>query len=988
MRRRGTAVPLARGFKSLRWQLILRTLLPLSLLVGTFAVAGQVGYTQVTEALARDRGTEIAKIEAARVGDFLLDAVRAIDQVAGSPDIYDPRPTVVYNVLRSESLSRSFDFVQVINAEGNAVATSEAKVEGKPLNAAGFDFLKGPTPLRMVFRRGKLLDGRDAIILSLRYYNSNGGFGGVVEGAIAFGSAKLSHPLRESTDSGSNLASTGSGVSYIAALDGTVLWHPNAQNVGGPARIGGQSAFATDKPEAIITSVEGTRYIIAYAPLNLGLLLAQGDVEPQWLRWYVVTEHKWSDVVAPVNSVLSWLAVLALGLFVLALSLVARSARALTTPVASLVNAAQTLSAGKLKDQLNILDIGGPLEIEELARHFNFMAEQLRASYADLEQKVTDRTQELAGANSELARRLRETQTMHLVASKFAGTAGLDEILDVIASSATEALEAEGSVVFLPSDRYPDDLEAAVVHNIKGIKIGTRVGKDGSLSGLTFRSGEPHTSAITQEDERVDRNFAAATSATSMLSAPLVSRGQVIGVINTLNKKWGEFTDEDVRLLTLLANQAAVAVERARLYSEARKQVETLETLNELSLSITVSKSIEETLVGGMEHIGKLLGARGAAVFLLNERNRMLEYTAGYNIDPSHRQVIVGRPMPVDSPHDSHIAALDAFRTQQPHWVNDMHDESYMREWADFVEATGVGSVQDARRVYGVRSLVALPLSVRDKRLGSITLYFKEARSFKATEVRLFESFANILALAVYNTQLVAQSNKLATVEERARLARELHDSVTQSLFSLNLTLRAARRNMQLSPTQAEGLLDNVQELAQGALAEMRALIFELRPQALANEGLISALEKHSDSVRARSGLQVYLDVTGDRRLRLEVEEALYQIAREALHNVVKHAHARAAWVCLDLEGPGVSLSIRDDGRGFDPSAIASNGGSHIGTSTMRERAEAIGGTLALTSSPGNGTEVLVTVSVAASEVVPLPQASVSPEPAAQAVNG
>jgi signal transduction histidine kinase len=245
-----------------------------------------------------------------------------------------------------------------------------------------------------------------------------------------------------------------------------------------------------------------------------------------------------------------------------------------------------------------------------------------------------------------------------------------------------------------------------------------------------------------------------------------------------------------------------------------------------------------------------------------------------------------------------------------------------------------------------------------------MTVYFSEPRHFTQQELQLFSSFAKILALAVYNTQLLAQSNKLATVEERARLARELHDSVTQSLFSLNLTLRAARRVLTTDGEQALSLMDNVQELAQGSLAEMRALIFELRPQALQNEGLASALQKHADAVKARNGLVVHLDLAGDRRLPIEHEEALYQIAREALHNVVKHAQASEAWVCLDTSSDHVTLSIRDNGRGFETTKLVAGGGSHIGTSTMRERAQAIGGTISFESKPGEGTEVLVSVNI------------------------
>jgi signal transduction histidine kinase len=293
-----------------------------------------------------------------------------------------------------------------------------------------------------------------------------------------------------------------------------------------------------------------------------------------------------------------------------------------------------------------------------------------------------------------------------------------------------------------------------------------------------------------------------------------------------------------------------------------------------------------------------------------------------------------------------------------------MTDPDYVAAWREAHRAASGLDPEDAIPVVQIRSLMALPLTVREKPLGTITLYFEAPLSLRPAEMRLFQSFANILALAVYNTELVAQTSKLATVEERARLARELHDSVTQSLFSLNLTLKAARRNIDANPEKADKLLDNVQDLAQGALAEMRALIFELRPQALANEGLTSALEKHADSVKARSGLPVRLEINGDRRLPIETEEALYQIAREALHNVVKHSQATEAWVKLGMKGPDVTLSIRDNGRGFDTEKLKTDGGSHIGTSTMRERANAIGGTIEITSAPGSGTEVLVTTHV------------------------
>jgi nitrate/nitrite-specific signal transduction histidine kinase len=950
----------------LRWQLTLRTLVPLGLLVVTFALVGQIGYTQVTESLARSRDTEIAKIESSRVGDYMLDSVRSLQQLANAPVLHSSDPVQIFNSLREEALGEHFDLVQVADKSGRIIAASDATQGGSLLNMQALEILKGPG-LPMVFAPGKMKTGGDAAVLSIVYNDTSGAFAGIVEGAMAVGSSRLGVPLRDTAAGvyGANVPVSASGYSYLVAGNGEILWHPDSRLSGSTTRFVPTSDAASVTADAVISTIDNERYIVGYAPLNIGQLLTRAKVDRPWVVWFVVTQHRWNDVVAPVNALLYWLLILAFSMFFLAVVLVARSSGRLTVPVSKLVSAAQAVSAGRLKHRLDLLDISGPSEIEELAGQFNLMAAQLDSSYASLEKKVSDRTRELADANSELGRRLRESQTMTNVSANLAGRASLEEILEVIATSAFEALDAGGSVVLLPSDRYPGDLEVAVAANMPALQPGERVSIEKSLSGRAFRTGRAQLSRDVAQEPEVDQEVARRVKAVSTLSVPLILRGQVIGVINTINKSTGEFGEDDLRVLTLLANQAAVAVERARLYSEARKQVATLETLNELSLSVTASGNVQETLVGGMEHIGKLLSASGAVVYLADEKRRALDYMAGYNLHPAHEQVVLhNRTLYVDRDYGRTIAALEAYRDQTPCVISDMGSPDYVAAWsADFEAATGHDAQQTLKDME-VRALIALPLTVRDKALGAITLYFRGTRVLQPFEIQLFQSFANILALAVYNTQLVAQTSKLATVEERARLARELHDSVTQSLFSLNLTLKAARRNLSLSPEKADHLLDSVQELAQGALAEMRALIFELRPQALANEGLVSALQKHADSVRARSGLNVKLSFDGDRRLPLEVEEALYQIAREALHNVVKHAQAAQAWVSLDLGSQKVRLEIRDDGRGFDSESRQVAGGSHIGVSTMRERAETIGAELEIKSCAGCGTEIIVQVDV------------------------
>jgi PAS domain S-box-containing protein len=203
------------------------------------------------------------------------------------------------------------------------------------------------------------------------------------------------------------------------------------------------------------------------------------------------------------------------------------------------------------------------------------------------------------------------------------------------------------------------------------------------------------------------------------------------------------------------------------------------------------------------------------------------------------------------------------------------------------------------------------------------------------------------------------QAAELASSEERAHLARELHDSVTQALFSMTLLSRSIELLLDRDPSQVTGKLVALRELQRDALAEMRALIFELRPGNVEEHGLIQALRTHSASLSGRIGLPVVVEADLPERPSIEVEETLYRIAQEALHNVVKHAGAREVRVEVGRGPAGVRLRVSDDGRGFDPALVPDG---HLGLAGMRSRAERLGGTLVVTASPGNGTVVDVVV--------------------------
>ncbi len=190
-----------------------------------------------------------------------------------------------------------------------------------------------------------------------------------------------------------------------------------------------------------------------------------------------------------------------------------------------------------------------------------------------------------------------------------------------------------------------------------------------------------------------------------------------------------------------------------------------------------------------------------------------------------------------------------------------------------------------------------------------------------------------------------SQSAELAANQERASLARELHDSVTQALFSMGLTLRTIELLFDRDPDAARAKFGELRELQNDALAEMRTLIFELRPRGLETDGLEQALRNHAAAVSGRTGLTVQVETSLPERLPLDTEEALYRIGQEALHNVVKHANAHTAEIRLVQKEDMVELFVEDDGAGFDPSLVS---GTKLGLIAMRQRAERLGGTVAI----------------------------------------
>jgi signal transduction histidine kinase len=254
---------------------------------------------------------------------------------------------------------------------------------------------------------------------------------------------------------------------------------------------------------------------------------------------------------------------------------------------------------------------------------------------------------------------------------------------------------------------------------------------------------------------------------------------------------------------------------------------------------------------------------------------------------------------------------------------------------------------------------LAVPLVVANEVYGSLAFYFDGPRPFNQETIDLAMSLGEQAALAIDNAGLRVQAEQAAVVSERNRLARELHDAVTQTLFSASLIADVLPRIWERDPEMGQAKLAELRELTRGALAEMRTLLLELRPATLTESGLTELLQQLATAVIGRSRLKVKVEVDGERVLPLDIRVVLYRIAQEALNNIVKHAGATQVVIALRFLPECVELVVADNGRGFDPTAVSAHS---MGLGIMRERAASIEADLQVESVIGEGTKIIVQV--------------------------
>ncbi|GIV63138.1 MAG: hypothetical protein KatS3mg045_0477 [Bellilinea sp.] len=437
----------------------------------------------------------------------------------------------------------------------------------------------------------------------------------------------------------------------------------------------------------------------------------------------------------------------------------------------------------------------------------------------------------------------------------------------------------------------------------------------------------------------------------SLLKTPLFIRGQIFGAITFHFSQPRKFSDEDIELARMLSDQTALAIENARLFEAAERRRQIAESLRVILSILNSERPLDEVLHAIVSQAQQLLGAKAVAIHRLDSEKNLLipeasvglskEYVSSIHLPLGQGAlgiaVLKRRPVQVNDT----IAVFSGKGVQSADGESIRLDEGLVNKLQQFADRYG--------------AVLAVPMVIKSQIYGGLALYYSTPRNFLPEEIELAVTYADQASLAIENARLIQQVKETAVLEERSRLARDLHDAVTQTLFSTTLTAEVLPRIWEKNPQEGQKKLEELRELTRGALAEMRTLLVELRPAAMQEAELNDLIRHLGNAFIARARIPLSLSIEGNQPLPLDVKIAFYRVAQEALHNIAKHADAAQAWLNLTYTLDGLHLTIRDDGIGFDLNKLKPD---HFGLGIMRERATQVGAQFCVESQPGEGTTI------------------------------
>jgi signal transduction histidine kinase/PAS domain-containing protein len=552
----------------------------------------------------------------------------------------------------------------------------------------------------------------------------------------------------------------------------------------------------------------------------------------------------------------------------------------------------------------------------------------------NLEKRVLDRTREL-DQKREIAESLRD------IIGMINDNIPLETFLDQAVKLAAERLNAAACVL------HQFDTEKGLLYTLAHFGMGdiAQKGTTGIFDNLKPRGAANYIRATLNKQptytnypplpERVDeilhdptvpdeikaRRVKLRERFAGSFSVPLITYNQVYGGMVFYYPETQEFTEDQIELGLTFAEQVGIAIENARLHERDQERQRELQILLDVAATANSYLDQENLLNRTLDLLISLVGASRAGVSLLDENTGyLLPYTL--------------RPDQVVDPEDM-AKMLDAGQS-----VIKSGELLYIEP-------------DPSKNLLEPGALI--PLQIRGKKLGMLGLIGKEGTIFKPEQLALFKSIADQLSVAIENARLFAQAEETAVTAERNRLARDLHDAVTQTLFSSSLIADVLPKIWEKDPDEGKKRLEELRQLTRGALSEMRTLLVELRPAALVDADLSDLIGHLVNAFSARTRLSVEFDRTCSMNPPPEIKEMFYRITQEAFNNIAKHANAQKVTITLDCQPGNFKISIKDDGSGFDPVENYQEG---LGIGIMRERAKTLAARLNITSQIGQGTEI------------------------------
>jgi PAS domain S-box-containing protein len=612
--------------------------------------------------------------------------------------------------------------------------------------------------------------------------------------------------------------------------------------------------------------------------------------------WGLVSEESWASLLRTGQTYReSLLVLLALGGIIPTL-VVAFGVRRITKPINDLIVAAQQVAGGNFGQ---VIAAPGEDELGELAAQFNRMSAQLRESYAALREREERLALVIQGTNDGIWDWNLETNEVYF-SPRWKSMLGYED------HELANCLETWQQLI------HPEDAErtlAAVQAHLESqvpvYQLEHRLRhKDGSYRwilarGIALRDaqGRPYRMAGSHSD--------------------ITERKEA---------------------------EEALRMAQQSLEQRVAERTHQLSTLLELSHNLASTLELHPLLEQILDQLRAVVDYTGASILTLEgEELRVVAHRG-----PIRQEEALSLRFPLRE------ATLNSevIRVRKPVIIPDVREDT--TEARAFQDSAGAR----LETTFGyIRSWMGIPLLVRDRVIGMLSLDHSQPNYYSPQQADLALAFANQVAVAIENARLYEQAESTAVTAERQRLARDLHDAVTQTLFSASLIAEVLPRLWERNPEEGRRRLAELRELTRGALAEMRTLLLELRPTALTEASLGDLLRQLSEAITGRARVPIALTVEGKCPLPPDVQVAFYRIAQEALNNVAKHAGASQATVSLSCRPEKVELRIGDDGRGF---VVAGVSPDHLGLGIMRERAEAIGAILDIKSEPGHGTQVVV----------------------------